>query len=97
MDDQDRLGFFAAHLQAVHGAIEDGVDVRGYLAWSLLDNFEWSFGYHQRFGLVRVDYPTQNRVPKASGLWYAAVASGNAMTAASNLVPASGQGVVLSV
>jgi beta-glucosidase len=97
VDDQDRLGFFAAHLEAVHAAIGDGVDVRGYLAWSLLDNFEWSFGYHQRFGLVRVDYPTQERIPKASGLWYSAVASTNAVPVRGNLVPQPGQGVVLSV
>ena len=97
VDDQDRLGFFAAHLEAVHGAIEDGVDVRGYLAWSLLDNFEWSFGYHQRFGLVRVDYPSQERIPKASGLWYSSVASGNGIPAGSDAVPPPRQGVVLSV
>ena len=97
VDDQDRLGFFAAHLDAVHGAIADGVDVRGYLAWSLLDNFEWSFGYHQRFGLVRVDYATQERIPKASALWYSAVAASNAIPAGSNAVSPAGQGVVLSV
>ncbi|MCO4256071.1 glycoside hydrolase family 1 protein [Pseudarthrobacter cellobiosi] len=97
VDDQDRLGFFAAHLQAVHGAIADGVDVRGYLAWSLLDNFEWSFGYHQRFGLVRVDYSTQERIPKASAVWYAAVAATNAIPVGSIPVPSSESGVVLSV
>lgn len=97
VDDQDRLGFFAAHLQAVHGAIADGVDVRGYLAWSLLDNFEWSFGYHQRFGLVRVDYATQERIPKASALWYSAVAASNAVPAGANPVLPSEPGVVLSV
>lgn len=97
VDDQDRLGFFAAHLHAVHGAIADGVDVRGYLAWSLLDNFEWSFGYHQRFGLVRVDYTTQERIPKASALWYSAVASSNAVPAPGSPVPTTEQGVVLSV
>ncbi|MCD5341811.1 beta-glucosidase [Arthrobacter sp. AK04] len=97
VDDQDRLGFFAAHLRAVHDAIEDGVDVRGYLAWSLLDNFEWSFGYHQRFGLVRVDYSTQERTPKASALWYSAVAASNALPAGSSPVSPAEPGVVLSV
>lgn len=79
VDDQDRLAYFDAHLRALRAALADGVDVRGYLAWSLLDNFEWAFGYHQRFGLVRVDYETQRRVPKASGRWYAAVAARNAL------------------
>ncbi|UKA67132.1 family 1 glycosylhydrolase [Arthrobacter sp. FW306-05-C] len=97
VDDQDRLAFFAAHLQAVHGAITDGVDVRGYLAWSLLDNFEWSFGYHQRFGLVRVDYQTQERTPKASALWYSEVADSNEVTAENVDGLSSEPGVVLSV
>ncbi|MBX7443827.1 MULTISPECIES: glycoside hydrolase family 1 protein [unclassified Arthrobacter] len=97
VDDQDRLAFFASHLQAVHGAVADGVDVRGYLAWSLLDNYEWSFGYHQRFGLVRVDYATQDRIPKASARWYAEVAGSNAVPADRRLPTPSVQGVVLSV
>lgn len=59
---------------AVHAAMSNGVDVRGYLAWSLLDNVEWSFGDSRRFGIVRVDYESQRRIPKASGLWYAEVA-----------------------
>lgn len=82
VDDRARLAFFDAHLRAVHHALADGVDVRGYFAWSLLDNFEWAFGYHQRFGLVRVDYETQRRIPKASGRWYARVAASNALPAA---------------
>lgn len=81
VDDQDRLGYFDAHLRAVREAIDAGADVRGYLAWSLLDNFEWAYGYHQRFGLVRVDYETLKRIPKASGLWYATVAAANALPA----------------
>ncbi len=79
--DRDRLLFFDAHLRAVRDAIDDGVDVRGYLAWSLMDNFEWAWGYHQRFGLVRVDYGTQERIPKASARWYASVAAANAVPA----------------
>ena len=82
VDDQDRLAFFDAHLRALHTALADGVDVRGYLAWSLMDNFEWAYGYYQRFGLVRVDYESQQRIPKASGRWYAGVAERNALPAA---------------
>ena len=52
-------------------AIEDGADVRGYFAWSLLDNFEWAWGYEKRFGIVRVDYETQERIVKDSGLAFA--------------------------
>ena len=55
---------------AVAEARQQGADVRGYFAWSLLDNFEWAYGYDKRFGLVYVDYATQRRVPKRSGLWY---------------------------
>ncbi|KLU09424.1 GH1 family beta-glucosidase [Kocuria sp. SM24M-10] len=87
VDDQDRLHFFDAHLRAVKDAIDDGVDVRGYLAWSLMDNFEWAWGYHQRFGLVRVDYGTQRRTPKASARWYAAVAAANALPASPSQEP----------
>jgi beta-glucosidase len=87
VDDQDRLAFFDAHLRALHAASTDGVDVRGYLAWSLMDNFEWAYGYYQRFGLVRVDYESQQRIPKASGRWYATVAARNALPAASGLQP----------
>ena len=74
VDDQDRLTFIDLHLRATHAAMEQGVDVRGYFAWSLLDNFEWAYGYRQRFGLVRVDFDTQRRTPKASARWYAGVA-----------------------
>jgi beta-glucosidase len=70
IDDQPRIRYLDGHLRAVADAITAGVDVRGYLYWSLLDNFEWSEGYHQRFGLVHVDYATQRRTPKASFGWY---------------------------
>jgi beta-glucosidase len=51
-------------------AIDEGIDIRGYYTWSLLDNFEWAEGYHPRFGLVHVDYETQKRTPKKSYAWY---------------------------
>jgi beta-glucosidase len=72
--DNDRLEYIAAHLAQVHQAIEDGVPVDGYFAWSLLDNFEWAFGYGPKFGIVAVDMATQHRTPKKSALWYARVA-----------------------
>ncbi|MER5179184.1 GH1 family beta-glucosidase [Streptomyces sp. NPDC002896] len=72
--DPDRIAYLRGHLTAVHRAIEAGVDVRGYFLWSLLDNFEWGYGYSKRFGAVYVDYPTGKRIPKASAQWYADVA-----------------------
>ncbi|GAB7193178.1 GH1 family beta-glucosidase [Kineococcus sp. NUM-3379] len=71
--DDDRAGYLVEHLAAVHAAREDGADVRGYFAWSLLDNFEWAYGYGKRFGIVRVDFTTQARTPKRSALVYADV------------------------
>lgn len=71
VDDHERVDYHTAHLTAVAEAVERGVDVRGYYAWSLLDNFEWAEGYTQRFGLVHVDYDTQVRTPKRSFTWYA--------------------------
>ncbi|WP_320775984.1 GH1 family beta-glucosidase [Streptomyces sp. CRN 30] len=74
VNDAARIAYLRGHLAAVHRAIEDGADVRGYFLWSLLDNFEWAHGYSKRFGLVYVDYPTGTRTPKASARWYAEVA-----------------------
>ena len=68
VDDPLRVAYYRDHLRAVRQAITAGVDVRGYFAWSLLDNFEWAYGYDKRFGLVRVDYATQARTPKRSAL-----------------------------
>lgn len=70
VDDQPRIRYLDGHLRALHDAITAGVDVRGYLTWSLIDNFEWAEGYSQRFGLVHVDFKTQQRTPKASFGWY---------------------------
>jgi beta-glucosidase len=75
--DHARLDFFDQHLRAVHHAIADGCRVTGYHAWSLLDNFEWAAGYTQRWGLVRVDFETLERIPKASASWYSTVARSN--------------------
>ena len=68
--DPERLDFVRSHIDAVGRAVEDGVPVNGYFVWSLLDNFEWAEGYSKRFGIVYVDYPTQERVPKDSFYWY---------------------------
>ncbi|MBW8870939.1 MAG: family 1 glycosylhydrolase, partial [Leifsonia sp.] len=73
--DADRVDYLEAHLDAVARAIADGADVRGYFAWSLLDNFEWAWGYEKRFGIVRVDYDTQERTIKDSGLVFARLAA----------------------
>jgi beta-glucosidase len=64
---------------AIHGSIEAGAPVAGYLAWSFMDNFEWSLGYSQRFGLVWVDFQTQQRIPKDSANWYREVIRANAV------------------
>ncbi|MEU8248029.1 GH1 family beta-glucosidase [Nonomuraea sp. NPDC048916] len=69
VDDQERIAYLDGHIDAVRRARQEGVDVRGYFVWSLLDNFEWAEGYHQRFGLVHVDFDTQRRTPKASYHW----------------------------
>ena len=73
VDDPLRIAYYRDHLHAVLDAIQRGADVRGYFAWSLLDNFEWSAGYSKRFGLIHVDYATQKRTIKNSGRFYADV------------------------
>jgi beta-glucosidase len=86
--DDDRKAYILAHVDAVADAIEDGADVRGYFVWSLLDNFEWAWGYHKRFGIVRVDYDTQERIVKDSGLAFAeliASARANASSGSASL------------
>jgi beta-glucosidase len=68
--DVERIRYLDGHLRAAHAAISAGVDLRGYFVWSLMDNFEWAQGYQKRFGIVHVDYVTQQRVPKDSAHWY---------------------------
>jgi beta-glucosidase len=68
--DPERTSYIASHIDAVARAIADGAPVKGYFVWSLLDNFEWAHGYSKRFGIVYVDYPTLERVPKDSFYWY---------------------------
>jgi beta-glucosidase len=79
VDDPARLSYIKRHLQQVHRAIEIGVPVKGYFAWSLMDNFEWSYGFTKRFGLIYVDYETQQRIPKSSARWYGQVIRANAL------------------
>ena len=79
MLDDDRIAYLDGHLRAAHEAIARGVDLRGYLVWSLLDNFEWAEGYRKRFGIVHVDYLTQRRTPKSSARWYQEVISRNGL------------------
>ncbi|GAA1902971.1 GH1 family beta-glucosidase [Streptantibioticus ferralitis] len=70
IDDPDRIAYLDGHIRAVADAVAEGVDVRGYFVWTLVDNFEWAEGYTQRFGLVHLDHATQTRTPKASYAWY---------------------------
>jgi beta-glucosidase len=73
--DADRIDYLRGHLGAVHDAMSQGVDVRGYFVWSFMDNFEWAFGYSKRFGIVRVDFSTRERMLKDSARWYRDVIS----------------------
>ncbi|PTY00143.1 GH1 family beta-glucosidase [Opitutus sp. ER46] len=75
--DLHRCEYLRGYLHAVHRAAAEGIPVRGYFVWSLLDNFEWAYGYAKRFGIVHVDYATQRRTPKLSAKWYASVAREN--------------------
>ncbi|HEY9366594.1 MAG TPA: GH1 family beta-glucosidase [Agromyces sp.] len=69
--DTERIDYLRRHFTAAHRAMARGVDLRGYQVWSLMDNFEWGYGYSKRFGIVRVDYDTFERLPKDSAIWYA--------------------------
>ena len=71
--DVHRTSYLRTHFAAAHRAIQAGVPLAGYFVWSLMDNFEWSQGYNQRFGIVWVDFATQKRIPKDSAKWYKGV------------------------
>jgi beta-glucosidase len=77
--DVERTDYVREHLTAVHQAIADGADVRGYFLWSLLDNFEWAYGMSKRFGITYVDFATQERTLKDSARYYAEVVRANAV------------------
>jgi len=79
INDAERTDFLRVHLDAILDAIEDGVDVYGYFYWSLMDNYEWAWGYHKRFGIVRVDYDTLERTPKRSALEYKGIIADRAL------------------
>ncbi|MDO9395634.1 MAG: family 1 glycosylhydrolase, partial [Herbiconiux sp.] len=77
-----RVDYLQRHFTAAHRALESGVDLRGYQVWSLLDNFEWGYGYSKRFGIIRVDYDTQERTLKDSALWLKELIATRAIPAA---------------
>jgi beta-glucosidase len=79
VDDEERISYLDSHFRAAHEAMERGVDLRGYMVWSFLDNFEWAEGYSKRFGLVFVEYGTQQRIPKSSARWYSGVIKRNGL------------------
>ncbi len=76
-DDAPRVAYLARYLDSLQTALDEGADIRGYFVWSLLDNFEWQFGYGKRFGIIYVDYESQVRVPKSSYAWYRQVIEAN--------------------
>lgn len=79
VEDEKRRAYLEDHLRAAQDAIERGVRLGGYFVWSLMDNFEWAYGYAKRFGIVHVDYATQKRTPKRSAQWYAGCIRRNAV------------------
>jgi beta-glucosidase len=78
--DPERVEYLKRHFAAAWHAIQEGVKLRGYFVWSLMDNFELSFGFSKRFGLTRVDFLTQERRVKESGRWYAGIIRSNGVT-----------------
>ena len=88
MDDPLRVDYLRRHLAAAREAMRQGVDLRGYFVWSLMDNFEWASGYAHRMGIVHVDYATQKRTVKASGELYSDVIRANGENLPEGLVSA---------
>jgi beta-glucosidase len=77
VEDDNRVDYLYRYLAQVHRAISSGANVKGYYVWSLLDNFEWGHGYSKRFGIVYIDFGTQQRILKKSALWYRDVIRNN--------------------
>ena len=92
--DPRRIEYLDLHLRAVKDAIDEGVDVRGYYQWSLMDNFEWALGYDKRFGIVHVDFDSLVRTPKDSAHWYRDVINRNGLASDRPLIPESDSGDV---
>lgn len=90
VNDTDRVEFLRDHLHECIRAMEQGVNLKGYFAWSLMDNFEWAHGYSKRFGLIYTDYATQRRIIKASGQWYSKVTTTNEMEVEDSAEPEPG-------
>ena len=78
--DQNRIDYLKSHFAQAHRAIEEGVRLKGYFVWSLMDNFEWAHGYSKRFGIIYTDYNTQKRIIKDSGKWYSNIISKNSVS-----------------
>jgi beta-glucosidase len=79
VNDTDRIAYLHAHFEAAARSVKAGVNLAGYYVWSLLDNFEWAWGYQKRFGIIYVDFETQRRIPKNSARFYAEVIRANAV------------------
>ena len=77
IEDTRRIDYYEGYIRACHEAIADGIDLKGYFIWSLLDDFEWNLGYSKKFGLHYVDFETGKRLPKSSALWYKEVIARN--------------------
>ena len=80
VNDAERIDFFKGYISAIHEAIENGVNVKGYFIWSLMDNFEWASGYAKKFGIHYIEEGSLNRIPKSSATWYKQVIDNNGLT-----------------